>query len=103
MKSLTLEEATSILHSHGIKCDMNKVHMWIITGKIKEADQGITKEKIEDFLHRYQWDGTAYEPGIDDQTKIARLLEEVKELRLENQSLKHENWQLKIDSEAWPF
>ncbi|WP_160316874.1 hypothetical protein [Rossellomorea vietnamensis] len=50
MKSLTLEEATSLLHSHGIKCDLNKVQMWIITGKIKEAEQGITKEKIEDFL-----------------------------------------------------
>lgn len=50
---------------------MNKVQKWIITGKIKEADQGITQEVIEDFLHRYQWEGTAYEPGIDNKTKIA--------------------------------
>jgi hypothetical protein len=61
------------------------------------------REVIEDFLHRYQWEGTAYEPRIDDQTKIARLLEEVKELRIENQSLKQENRQLKNDSEAMPI
>jgi predicted RNase H-like nuclease (RuvC/YqgF family) len=103
MKRLTLEETTSILHSNGIKCNVNEVNKWIIRGKIKAGEQGITKEQVEDFLHRYQWEGTAYEPGIDDQTRIARLLEEVQDLRLENKRLKHENEQLKSDSEALPF
>jgi hypothetical protein len=103
MKRLTLEETTSILHSNGIKCNVNQVNKWINTGKIKAGEQGITKEQVEDFLHRYQWEGTAYEPGIDDQTRIARLLEEVKDLRLENKRLKLENEQLKFDSEVIPF
>ena len=107
MNLLTLEESTSLLHSYGIKCNSAKVSKWISEGKIK----GITKseeilvsgEEIEDFLHRYQWEGTAHEPGINDQTMIAKLWDEVKELRLENKRLRSENDQLKSDPEALPF
>lgn len=34
--------------------------------------------------------GTAYEEGIDDKTKIARLVDEVSDLREEISNLKHE-------------
>ena len=41
----------------------------------------------EDDLYRfkdwYRWKGTAYETGIDDQTRIARLLEEITKLNKE--------------------
>lgn len=38
--------------------------------------------------------GTAYEEGIDDQTKIARLLEEVNELKSDISLLNKEQEQL---------
>ncbi|MGD6805314.1 hypothetical protein ACQCVK_22465 [Rossellomorea vietnamensis] len=107
MNLLTLEESTSLLHSYGIKCNKAIVSKWISEGKIKRITESeeilVSDEEIEDFLHWYQWEGTAYEPGIDDQTKIARLWEEVKELRLENNRLRSENKDLLLDREALPF
>lgn len=38
--------------------------------------------------------GTAYEPGIDDETKIIRLLEEIKDLKEENAKLKDKIYKL---------
>jgi hypothetical protein len=107
MNLLTLEESISLLHSYGIKCNTATVRKWISEGKIEKITKSeeirISGEEIENFLHRYQWEGTAYEPGLDDQAKIAKLLEEVKELRLENKRLRTENQQLRLDPEALPF
>lgn len=107
MNLLTLEESTSLLHSYGIKCNTAIVSKWISEGKIKSITKSeeilVSDEEIEDFLYLYQWEGTAYEPGIDEQTMIARLKEEVKELRSENKRLRSENEQLRLDPEALPF
>lgn len=107
MNLLTLEESTSLLHSYGIKCNNAIVSEWISEGKIKSITVSkeihVSREEIEDFLHMYQWEGTAYEPGIDEQTMIARLLEEVKELKLENKKLRSENEDLRLNREAIPF
>lgn len=47
--------------------------------------------------------GTAYEEGIDDQTKIARLLEEVNGLKSEIAVLKKEKEQLEDRLGVTPF
>lgn len=47
--------------------------------------------------------GTAYEEGIDDKTKIVRLLEEVADLRQENAKLHQENYQLLSKIDLLPF
>ena len=38
----------------------------------------------------FRWEGTAYEKGIDDQTKINRLLEEIADLKQKVSKLEKE-------------
>jgi len=67
------------------------------------------RQVIEDDLYRNNdWcrvKGTHYEEGIDDKTKIARLLEEVASLKKQVEQLKSEKLileaQLEIDSSYW--
>lgn len=47
--------------------------------------------------------GTSYEPGIDDQTNIARRLEEITELKKENEALKREIYKLATEPGYLPF
>ncbi|WP_251345546.1 hypothetical protein [Heyndrickxia oleronia] len=46
--------------------------------------------------------GTAYEPGIDDQTK-ARLMDEIKKLKNENDNLKEIKYKLEEQLGILPF
>lgn len=95
---LTLIEATSLLHSYGIKCDQKMVKQWIESGLIKGQESkfnySIEDEAIYDFLHSYQWEGTAYEIGIDDKTKIKRLLIEIEGLKAQVSKLTSEKEKL---------
>lgn len=68
---------------------------WVEQGLIKATGTknriAIERKDLEEFVYNCQWEGTAYEKGIDDQTKIERLLEEVMELKRENKRLQNEN------------
>lgn len=68
---------------------------WVEQGLIKATGtknhQAIERKDLEEFVENSRWEGTAYEKGIDDQTKIERLLEEVMELKRENNRLYKEN------------
>lgn len=107
MTILTLEEATSFIHSYGMKCDRQQVKQLVLEGKIKGLKKGdqyfIEEDEVHTYLHWYMWQGTAYEQGINDQIKIARLLEEIRELRQENKRLHEENINLKNEMEVIPF
>jgi len=98
MGKLTEKEATLLMHSYGIKCDVKLVKEWLNDGKLKgnETDGIYTIEEsaVYDFLELLRWEGTAYEPGIDDQTKLSRLLEEVNDYRQRVEKLEEEKSEL---------
>jgi len=50
----------------------------------------VSEDDLYDFNEWCRWKGTAYENGIDDKTKIARLLDEINELKCELSLLKKE-------------
>jgi len=107
MAILNEQEATSLLHSYGIKCDKAMVKQWLIEGQIKgiEKNGNYNVEEIEvyDFLETYRWEGTAYEKGIDDQTKITRLLEEIQDLKRQVSKLEKEKAELEDQLGIMPF
>lgn len=99
MSTLSLKEATSLMHSYGIKCDKETVKGWLQQGKIKSRENEghylIEENEIFEFLESYRWEGTAYEKDTDDKTKIYRLLEEIYEFRKTVSDLEKENRELK--------
>jgi polyhydroxyalkanoate synthesis regulator phasin len=110
MTKLTLQEATSHMHSYGMKCDKDLVEEWVKKGKIRGTEVNgstyIEEDGVHEFLHHYQWKGTAYEKGINDETKVNRLLDEIDELRQKIEQLQNEKKELQIqlvDFGVMPF
>jgi len=94
MSILIVEEAIRFFKSYGFRVDEKSVREWV-TEINKKANPTHTRRQIveEDLYRYYDWlcvKGTAYEEGIDDKTKINRLLDEVSYLRKENERLKDE-------------
>ncbi len=85
MNTFNLKETTALLHSYGFKCDTDLVSHWISEGNIKSIENGgvyeVLKEEVFRFIEAYRWEGTAFEEGNEDQTKIGRLLEEITNLK----------------------
>ena len=107
MTSLTIKEATSLIHSYGLKCNSEDVLEWLKNGTIKSiVTDGVylvTEDELHNFLHRYRWQDTAYEEGISDKVKIERLLEEIGDLKKQIQRLKDEKEELENQLEVMPF
>ncbi|MBU9713487.1 hypothetical protein [Evansella tamaricis] len=98
MSSLNAEEAISFFKSYGFRVDEESVREWIKDNN-KMANMPYKRRPIvENDLYRYNdWckvKGTAYEEGIDDRTKVARLLTENSLLKKEIEKLKAEKQQL---------
>lgn len=98
---LTVREAVELLCNHRITSSEQMVRRWLRQGKIKgvisqnrKVGWRICKWELLDFMESLRWAGTAYEEGIDDATKIKRLLKEIDELKLQIQELEKENAQL---------
>jgi hypothetical protein len=94
MSVLNEEEAIHFIKSYGFRVDEESVKEWIKENN-KKANRTCESRPInENDLYSYNnWcvvKGTAYEEGIDDKTKIARLLEEVSLLKKEIEDLKGE-------------
>lgn len=99
--AMSIEEAANFLRSeYGMEYKDKSVTSkvvteWVEQGLIKATGDrnhlAIELEDLEEFAEECQWKGTPYEKGIDDQTKIKRLLEEVMELKRENMRLQEEN------------
>jgi hypothetical protein len=98
MSVLNVEEVIKFFKSYGFRVDEESVREWVKDNNKKANRTGESRPIIEDDLLRYNhWcivKGTAYEDGIDDNTKITRLLEEVELLRKEVQHLKNEKYDL---------
>jgi len=107
MTHLTEKEATLLMHSYGMKCDVKKVKQWLKEGTLKgienDGDYSIAEDEVYSFLEAYRWEGTAYEEGIDDKTKINRLLEEIANLKQKVSELEKEKEQFKNQLEIMPF
>ena len=104
---LTLEEATILFHSYGLKCDQKTVEHWITVKKLKATKNGmsytITEDDAYEFLYDNRYDDTAYERGIDIQTQIQRLEDEIRMLHEEKEKLHDIILDLKIQLGIDPF
>ncbi|WP_188634383.1 helix-turn-helix domain-containing protein [Lentibacillus kapialis] len=104
---MTISETAQLLHSYEIECDESDVRQWITEGKIKASKDGnnylVDEPDVLDFLEDLSKVGSAYEKGIDDQTKIARLEKEIKELHKEVEQLECEKLNLELKLGILPF
>lgn len=91
MNLFTAKEAMKFFQSYEVKCDEKMVEEWMNSLPVR-PDPGATvsEDDLYDFNNWYRMKGTAYEEGIDDQTKLARLLEEIEELKKEREALQKE-------------
>lgn len=100
---LTIEEATSVLRSNygmeskGERITTTIVTEWMEQGLKKSSGNGENRTidilDLEEFVEESKWKGTAFEKGIDEQTKIERLLDELFKLKAENERLQKENYE----------
>lgn len=94
MGKISTTEAFRFIHSYIWKVDRKEIEQWLKEDPLVQADsEGIMDD--EGWLYRFDdWrriKGTAYEPGIDSETKITRLLEEIDDLKREIEDLKEKN------------
>ncbi|WP_449536318.1 hypothetical protein [Ferdinandcohnia sp. Marseille-Q9671] len=95
MNALVLTETIKFFRSYGLKCDERLVEEWLeTTPDTKIFNFQVSEDDLYDFNEWCRWKGTACENGIDDKTKIARLLDEINELKCELSLLKKEKERL---------
>ncbi|WP_243293150.1 hypothetical protein [Bacillus sp. FJAT-47783] len=98
MSVLNAEDAINFFNSYGLKVDKRSVIEWVREQNEKSDMTSKSRPIVEEDLYRYNdWcmvKGTAYEVGINNQTKISRLLEENSLLKQEIEKLKEEKQQL---------
>lgn len=99
-----VSKAKKFFRSYGVKCDEKLVEEWLTHNSSSKAlSHNFYEEDLYDFNEWCRWKDTAYEEGIDDKTKIARLLEEINELKCEIVVLKKEKEDLEIQLGVIPF
>jgi hypothetical protein len=104
MSVLALTETIKFFRSYGVKCDKKVVEEWLQSTLItKDGSNRVCEEDLYEFNEWCRWKGTAYEKGIDDQTKIARLLEEINGLKGEISALEKEKEDLEKQLGVTPF
>lgn len=104
---VTVKKATLFFRSYELKCDEKLVGEWMDDNPVGRELKDLRSELDEWDMYAFSdWcsvRGTAYEDGIDDQTKIARLLEEVANLKKKNDELQKENSELISKLDILPF
>jgi hypothetical protein len=104
---ITIKEATLYFRSHDVKCDEKLVGKWMdqcqVGRELRDLKDEIDEWDMYNFSDWCSVYGTAYEDGIDDQTKINRLLKEIDELKKENETLKAEITALEDSLGILPF
>jgi len=105
---LTEQEATSLMHSCGIKCSKEKVRQWLDEGILKGSKEAtgqyfVGEDDVYNFLEYYRWEGTAFEKGINEKEQIERLLKENIELKDELGKLNREIYELECRLRINPF
>lgn len=104
---ITAKKATLFFRSYEVKCDEKLVGEWMDKSSVGRELRDLRSDLDEWDMYAFSdwWSvrGTAYEDGIDDQTKIARLLEEVAFLKKKNDELQEENSELLSKLDILPF
>ncbi|WP_157404749.1 helix-turn-helix domain-containing protein [Shouchella shacheensis] len=104
---MTIAEAVELLHNYEIECSEKDVRQWITEGEIEAtengADYNIKEQAVLSFLVDLSYVGTAYEKGINDETKIVRLEEKVGALQKEIDKLRCEKLKLELKSGSFHF
>lgn len=100
MKQYTLQDIRTKLEELGMECTLQSVEQWLHEGELTNIKVGsfyqIEEQDVEDFVYHCQWQGTAYEKGIDDAEKIQRLEAEILELKARVAQLEDEKTQLEL-------
>ncbi|WP_079709891.1 hypothetical protein [Paraliobacillus ryukyuensis] len=72
-----LMETIKFFRSYGVKCDEKSVEEWLSnTSSTEDVNNQVCEGDLYNFNDWCRRKGTAYEEGIDDQLRIARLLED---------------------------
>lgn len=107
---LTIKEAVSVLRSYELHCSEQTLRRWLHQDRIhgtpprnRRDGWRIAPTCLVEFLIECSHEGTALEYGIDDETRIERLMEEVYELRLKNEQLVNEIAELQAKLDVIPF
>ncbi|NMD72872.1 hypothetical protein HHO41_21900 [Bacillus sp. DNRA2] len=91
MSVLRMNEVTRFLKVMGTRFDEESVQEWLNecnkAANDKYNSRGMTEDDLYDFNEWLRCKGTAYENGIDDKTKISRLLDEISNLKQEIETL----------------
>ena len=100
MSVINAEDAIHFFNSYGLKVDERSVIEWVREHNKKSDVYSQSRQIVEDDLYSYNdWcmvKGTAYEVGINNETKISRLLDENTLLKQEIEKLKDEKKQLEM-------
>lgn len=104
---ITVKEANHFFRSYEVKCEEKDVAKWMeknpVGRELRDFKEEIDEWDMYNFTSWWLADGTAYEEGIDDKTKIARLIEEIADLKKENEQLRLENLELISKLDILPY
>lgn len=107
VSTLPIKEGVKFFHSYGLKYEKELIEEWISTDPYVPKAEGVNHPISEEYLHRFndwlRWKGTAYEEGIDKETQINRLLEEINSLKEQVESLQREKTELEDRLGSLPF
>lgn len=99
----TVREMVSLLGDHHIHTSEQMIRRYLRQGRMKGICSTNRKEgwlipghKVFRYWDSLQYEGTIYEDGINDETRINRLFEEVKRLEKLVSELRHENYELRV-------
>lgn len=110
MTMLTVREVVAILRDHHFQTSEQMVRRWLREGKLpgirpENRKQGwkVNADHVFGFLMDLAREGTIYEYGIDDTTRIDRLFREVERLEHRIKELEKENRELEGMLGIQPF
>ena len=100
MKQYTLQELRTHIEELGMHSNLQMIEQWLQKGELINSKVGklyqIEDQDLEDFIYHCQWQGTAYEKGIEDAEKIQRLQAEIRDLKTKVTQLEEEKMKLEI-------
>ncbi|MBM4764791.1 hypothetical protein [Bacillus sp. B15-48] len=103
MSTYNAEEAAKFFRSYGAKCDENEIKEWMKSTPTLSRGYQVDEWDLYAFNDWMKCKGTSNEPGIDNETKVARMIGEIKELKEQNRALKKEVYKLKTEPGILPL